>query len=405
MNGIMQNNPQIGVGGVNITDKHKQYVMQVLDSNRLTYGPFTKKFENKFANMHDCKFAIMCSSGTSALRMAVHTLKEIHNWEPETEILIPAITFVATSNVVIQNGLKPVFVDVHPQYYNINPDKIEEKITKNTKAIIPVHLFGMPCEMDKITALAKKHNLKIIEDSCETVCAHFDNKKVGSFGDISCFSTYAAHLVVTGVGGVACTNNPDYAIKIRSLMNHGRDSIYLNIDDDQNKKDKELFKIVDKRFSFESIGYSDRITEMEAALGLAELEQLEENIRKRQTNAQFLHDQLKDLSEFIQLPTIHPKCSHSFMMFPIVVNEKVNRDDLIHFLEARQIETRGMLPLLNQPIYKKLFGDIENQHPAAQNINKKGFYIGCHPNLSQEDITYVARVFKEYFSQNTNLFI
>lgn len=391
---------QIGVGGVHITDKHKEYVMQVLNSGRLTYGPFTKTFEEKFSKLHGCSHAIMCSSGTSALRMALHALKELHGWNDGDEVIVPAVTFVATSNIILQNKLIPVFVDVHKEYYNIDPSKIEEKITQKTRAIIPVHLFGMPSEMDKIVEIAKKHQLKIIQDSCETMFATYETKPLGFYGDILCFSTYAAHIIVTGVGGLCCTNNQEYATKIRSLMNHGRNPVYLNIDDDKTNDKRKLFDIIDKRFTFESIGYSDRITEMEAALGLAELEHIEKNIHTRRSNAQFLLSNLKRFEEYIQLPEILPKAEHSFMMFPIVIkNPSIKKDDLVYYLEENHIETRPMLPLINQPIYQKMYGNLEEKYPIAKHINHNGFYIACHPYLTQEELTYIIDIFAKFFSQ------
>lgn len=396
--GLMKRN--IGVGTVNITAKHRENVLKILENARLTYGPFTKKFEQLFSKAHECSHAVMCSSGTSALRMGIHAFKELHDWNSGDEVLVPAVTFVASSNVVMQNGLKPVFVDVHPKYYNIDPVRIEEKITSRTKAIMPVHLFGMPCDMDKIMAIAQKYGLKVIEDSCETMLAKYKGKSVGSFGDISCFSTYAAHLIVTGVGGIACTNNEQYAVKMRSLMNHGRNPIYLNIDDDNYKSEPELREIVLKRFTFESIGYSDRVTELEAGLGLAELELLPQNISIRQSNAGYLKSKLARFENFLQLPEIHQDCTHSFMMFPIVVKGGIERNELVFFLENHGIETRGMLPLLNQPAYRKLFGDIEREYPVAKMINECGFYIGCHQNLTKADLDYVVGIFEQYFSQN-----
>ncbi len=154
-----------------------------------------------------------------------------------------------------------------------------------------------------------------------------------------------------------------------------------------------------KRFTFESIGYSDRVTELEAGLGLAELELLSGNIAVRQANADYLKSKLKEFEQFLQLPEIHPDCTHSFMMFPIVVNDNVDRNELVLFLEKNGVETRGMLPLLNQPAYKKLFGNIEQEYPVAKKINDCGFYIGCHQNISKNDFDYVFEIFKQYFSQ------
>jgi len=173
---------QIGVGCADINEQDKKNVMQTLETTRLSYGPFSKKFESLFAQIHNTRFAIFCNSGTSALQLALVCLREKEGWKNGDEVLVPALTFVATSNIVIQNQMTPVFVDVDPLAYNMNPDLIEAKITSKTRAIIPAHLFGLPCDMDPILALAKKHKLKIIEDSCETMFVKYKGKPVGSIG-------------------------------------------------------------------------------------------------------------------------------------------------------------------------------------------------------------------------------
>ena len=208
----------IGVGGLKIGSLEKEYVNQVLESNQLSYGLFSEQFEEKFAEMHGCQYAVFCNSGTSALHIAVATLKEKYGWRDGDEILVPSVTFIATSNVVLHNGMKPVFVDVDPQLYNLDPEKLHRHLTSRTRAIIPVHLFGLPASMGPIMDFARAHNLHLIEDSCETMFAHYQNRSVGSFGEISCFSTYIAHLLVTGVGGLATTNDPEVAKTLRSMM-------------------------------------------------------------------------------------------------------------------------------------------------------------------------------------------
>src|SRR3989344_5963540 len=229
----------IAIADLRISKKAKNYVRKALDDNRLSYGKFTEKFETEFAKIHNRKFAILSNSGTSGLQVAVHALKETNNWDDGDEILVPAITFIATSNVVLHNNLKPVFVDVEQDYYCINPLKIEEKITPKTRAIMPVHLFGQSSDMKPILKIAKKYNLKVIEDSCEAMFVKYRNKPVGSYGDISVFSTYVAHIIVTGVGGIVTTDDESLASMIKSLMFHGRDNIYLKIeDDDTNNKIK-----------------------------------------------------------------------------------------------------------------------------------------------------------------------
>lgn len=388
---------RIGVGTVTLSEQAKKNVMEVLETGRLSYGPFLKKLEVEFAKMHHSKFGIVSNSGTSALHVAVQALKELHNWRDGDEVLVPAITFVATSNVVIHNNLKPVFVDVEKEYYGIDPQKIEEKITARTRAIIPVHLFGMSCEMDTIMEIARKHNLKVIEDSCETMYATYNGKRVGSFGDIGCFSTYIAHLLVTGVGGVNTTDNQEYAVKLRSLINHGRDAIYISIDDAKGKSGEELKEIIDARFRFISVGHSFRVTEMEGALGVAQLENLPHIIESRRKNAAYLIKELKKFEHKIQLPKIRPGAEHSFMMFPIVLKQE-KKQKLVEWLEANNIETREMLPLINQPIYQKLFAINEADYPIAKWINESGFYIGCHQDVTREDLTRIIDIFSKYFN-------
>lgn len=384
-----------------ITPRAKQYVNQVLESNRLTYGPFSQKFETAMARAHGSRFAVLVNSGTSALRIAVAALKEKNGWCDGDEIIIPSITFIADLNVITHNGMRPVFVDVHPQEYNIDPAKIEEKITPRTRAILPSHLFGLAADLQPIMDIASRHGLRIIEDACEATFAQYKGRPVGSFGDIGCFSTYQAHILTTGVGGLALTSDPALAVILRSLANHGRDGIYLQIDDDTGKRGEELRQIVQRRFSFIRPGYSFRLTEMEAAIGLAEMEEgvWERLIVPRQRNARMLRSALSPFAAFLQLPSWPPDREHVFMMFPIVVKEpsRVSRDALINHLESHQIETRMMLPLLNQPFVRHQFGELNAQYPAADYLNRNGFYIGCHPSLTTDDIISIGEIFAEFF--------
>ncbi len=388
---------KVSVGTLKISKKAKEYVNQVLDSNRLSYGPFLQKFERDFAAIHGAQFGLTSNSGTSSLQIALQAMKEIHNWQDDDEVLVPAITFVATSNIVIHCRMKPVFVDVEKEYYGIDPELIEQKINSRTRAIIPVHLFGLSCDMDPIIEISNKYNLKIIEDSCETMFVTYKNRPVGTLGDIGCFSTYVAHLLTTGVGGLSITNNKEYAIAMRSLLNHGRDSIYIGMDDNK-KRGVEFKEIIEKRFSFISIGHSFRITEMEGALGLAQLEDWQPMINKRQFNAQYLTNGLKKWQAQFQLPKIRPECTHAFMMFPIVLFNEPKKN-LVHYLEDNGIETRNMLPLINQPIYKKMFNIKEEDYPVAKWINDNGFYVGCHQDLTIQDLDLIIQTIDNYFER------
>lgn len=392
---------QIGVGDASIGKLERKFVLDVLNKERLSYGEYHQKFEHDFAKAHNRKFAMFCNSGTSALQAGLHALKIKYNWKEGDEIIVPALTFVATVNIVLQNGLKPIFVDVDPDYFEIDPSKIEGAITKRTKAIIPVHIGGQPCDMDPILKVAKKHSLKILEDSCETMFAKYKGSPSGSWGEVSCFSTYVAHILITGVGGFATTNDGELAILIKSLFNHGRDSIYLHIDDDKVSDKKTLFNIVSKRFSFEHIGYSYRATELEAAIGYGQIKRYKGFIAKRKRNATYLTKGLSDLEKFLQLPKIRKDTEHVFMFYPIVVKNGVDRNDLVNFLESNLIETRYLLPLLNQPVYRKMFGDIENKYPVSQRLNKNAFYIGCHTGITKKELDYIIKKFHKYF-ENKN---
>ena len=263
-----------------------------------------------------------------------------------------------------------------------------------------VHLFGQVSDIDPILEIAKKYQLLVIEDSCETMFAKYKGRPAGSFGDISCFSTYTAHLIVTGVGGIACTNNKEYSIVLKSLANHGRHPLYLNIDDDKDLDKTSLSNVISKRFYFNRIGYSSRITEMEAALGLAQLERKDQMLAKRYRNANYLIEGLRHLEDHFQLPWWPDHSEHAFMMFPVVIRPEsaVTKEALVNYLEMSNIETRDMLPLINQPIYRQLYGNMEDSYPVAKWINQKGFYIGCHQLLTEHELDYMIDIFGRFFS-------
>lgn len=388
---------QLGVGGLIISPRGKELVNEVLDSNRLSYGPMHERLERMFADIHDVKFSLFTNSGTSALQMALTALKIKYGWQEGDEVIVPAVTFVATANIVIQNGMKPVFVDVEPDTFNINPELIEDAITPRTRCIMPVHLLGLPVDMEPILSIADRYGLKVIEDSCETMFMKYKGKPVGSMGDIGCFSTYVAHFVVTGVGGFCTTNDPELHVTMRSLMNHGRDSIYLSIDDDKDLDSDKLREVVSKRFNFVHVGYSYRCTELEAALGIAQLEEKEFIINNRKKNAKYLTKKMSMLSEFLQLPCESSDREHGFMLYGIVL-KKGSKQQLVNYLEEHHIETRDILPLVNQPVYQKMFGkDLEEKFPVAKHLNRQAFYIGCHHYFTLEDLDYIVEVFKSYF--------
>jgi perosamine synthetase len=358
--------------------KQKKLVKEVLKSGRLTYGDKTRELEKRFAEIHGAKHAIFTSSGTAALKISLHALKDKHGWKDGSEVIIPSVTFVATMNAVLMNNLKPVLVDVRVETANIDPPKVEKAITANTVAILPVHLLGQPADMGEIKKIAKKHKLEVVEDSCETM---FVNKLEGT---TACFSTYVAHLMVTGVGGFILTNDDKLAITMRSMLFHGRDESYLNIDD----KPKEIWK----RFHFPRHGYSDRMTELEAAIGLGDLVNWENMIDKRQYNAKYL---IWELEYYLGFPVIDPH-SHSFMFFPAYAK---NRDELMAHLEKNGIQTRTMMPLISQPITKPY---LKKKYPVAEYIGDYGILLPVHQYLKKKDLDYLIGKIKEFYEGDSN---
>lgn len=394
---------KIGVGYASVTDLEKKYVLDALESQRLSQGKFVAAFEKRFSQMHGQAYGVMCNSGTSALHLSLLALKEYYDWDENTEVLVPAITFIATSNAVLHAGMRPVFVDVDSKSYNMNPNEIEKHISSRTKCIIPVHCFGMPCEMDKIAEIAERYHLTILEDCAEAHFAKINERTVGSFSEISAFSTYVAHTLTTGVGGIMCTNNLELAEILRSLVAHGRACTCERcIASDANQVcKKRMVTNIDRRFMFVRLGYSCRVGELEGALGFAQLERLDEIMNARHNNAEYLIEGLESVESYLQLPR-HPEyIEHTYMMFPMVLTEKVGieRDDFVRYLENNNIETRPMLPLLNQPIYKRIFGNIEDEYPVAKYINSHGFYIGCHHGLTRQELDYQIQIILGFLSK------
>lgn len=377
---------RISVGTFMATEEARRLVCEVLDSGRLSYGPKSKEFEQKFATMHGCEYGVLSNSGTSALLVAIQALAEMYDWKPGDEIIIPALTFVATANVVIQAGFIPVPVDVEPEYYGIDVSKIEAAITRDTRAIIAVHLFGMPCDMFSVKKIADKHHLCLIEDSCETVGATYNKHPVGSWGDVGCFSFYVAHHLVAGVGGMSTTNDPVLAQIMRSLVNHGIDTEELPAGTDYDPT------WLSRKFNFVRVGHSFRVTELEAALGIAALDDWPDQLTKRERRANWLLANLARYS-WLQLPQIRPAATHSWMMFPIVMRHESKHGIRAH-LERCNIETRDMLPLVSQPAYKGLWNP--DDYPVARTIDERGFYIGCHQDLSIADLNDIVQAFDQY---------
>lgn len=390
---------RVNVGELILGTRERFHLQRAIDSDRLSYGPITQEFETSFARLHDTPYACFCNSGTSALQIALCALKEQRGWRDGDEVIVPAVTFVATVNVVLQNGLKPVLVDVEPDTFNIDPGRIADAITSRTRCIMPVHLLGLPADMDPILSLARRRQIAIVEDSCETMFARYKGRAVGSFGDIGCFSTYIAHLLVTGVGGLATTANPDLARLLRSLMNHGRDNICVTVGEDDETHRPRFQETMTRPFRFERVGFSYRCTELEAAIGLAQIEQASAILAARRATAAYFSHELADLSDVLQLPVTPADRDHAFMVYGLVVRNGPAAGLMKH-LEERNIETREMLPLIHQPVYRSWLGpDVGQRYPVAQHLHEHAFYIGCHQFMDDADRRHVVQSIREYFGR------
>jgi dTDP-4-amino-4,6-dideoxygalactose transaminase len=342
-------------------------VIEVLKSGMLAQGQKVKEFEEKVAEYVGVKYAIATSSGTTAL----HTALLAAGIKPGDEVITTPFTFIATANSILYCGAKPVFVDVDEKTFNIDPEKIEEKITEKTKTILPVHLYGQPADMEKILKICESHNLLLIEDAAQALGAEFKGKKVGSFGDCAIFSFYPTKNITTGEGGMVVTNNENIAEKCRKIRNHGE---Y-------------------QRYFVDLVGYNYRMTEVAAAIGLAQFKKLEKFNNKRIRNAKFLTRHLKDIDE-IEVPFVDKRVKHVFHQYTIKTSR---RDELREFLEKKGIQSVVYYPL---PIHKqKIYQDLgyKDSLPVAEELSKKVLSLPIHPNLKKEDLKLIVESIREFF--------
>lgn len=334
-------------------------------------GKFIPEFEERFAQYCGAKYGVATSNGTTALHLALTAL-EIGEGD---EVIVPTLTFIATANAVRYTGAKPVFVDSHPDYWCIDPEKIEEAITPKTKAIIPVHLYGHPCDMDAMMAIAKKHDLYVIEDAAEAHGAEYKGRKVGSFGDISCFSFYGNKIITTGEGGMCLTNDERLTERMRILRDHGMNP--------------------GKRYWHDIIGFNYRMTNMQAAVGVAQLEKLDKFVEKKREIAQWYAEGLKDLEEkgLIKLHPEMPWAKCVYWMYSILIEGgfRISRDELMEKLRKIGIDTRPLFyPIHVMPPYKG-----SEEFPVAEEVSKRGLSLPSAVNLEKESIDWVTSIIGE----------
>lgn len=356
-----------------IAKNAKKYVLDCVNSGWVSSaGAYIEKFEEKFSEFLGVKYSVTTTNGTSALHLAIASL----NIGKGDEVIVPDLTIISCALAVIYTGATPIFVDVEKTTGNIDPKKIEEKITKRTKAIMVVHLYGHPADMDPILSLAKKYNLKVIEDAAEAHGAEYKGKKVGGLGDIGCFSFYANKIITTGEGGMVVTNDKALYEKANLL--------------------KDLAHSKKRRFMHDEIGFNYRMTNMQAALGLAELEEAETYIQKKRKMAEQYIKGLKEVIE-VELPKELDYAKSIYWMFPLLVSRKspIDRNQFRSKLKELGVDTRDFFyPLHEQPILKKL-GFGKGNYPVSSDLSKRGFYIPSGLALLDKEIFYVIEVIKK----------
>jgi len=371
---------RIDFGDLIIGETAKKYLQKAIDKNWVSEGDNVKQFEDDFAKLFGYKHAIATSSGTDADIVACAALYDF-GAERGDEIIVPALSFVATANSILAAGFTPKFVDVELETLNIDPSKIEEAITDRTRAIMVVHTMGKPCEMDAILKIAKKHDLKVIEDACEAHGAMYKGKVVGTIGDMGAFSFYTAHQIVCGEGGMVATNDDMIAEVVRSVKSHGRPSgsIY---------------------FDFQRIGFNSKMNDLEAALGLEGIECFNGFFNTRKSNLYKLLELTKDLSEYLYFIKEEDYEKISPHAFPLVMkDEKYNRDKLYEYLESRGIQCKTLFGSLStQHNAFKFLSDKLGQFPVAEYVGRNGLHFGMHQYISDDDLIYISNALKDYFN-------
>lgn len=396
---------KIPFGTVSITNKSKKLVDKILNSNRVSCGRYTGEFEKKFAELIGTKEAVALSSGTDADALALAVLYDFGAKRGD-EIIVPALSFVATGNAVLQAGFTPVFIDVERDSLNIDPLKIEQVITKKTMAIMPVHLMGKPAEMDTINKIAKKYKLFLIEDAAEAYGAVYKGRNIGTLGDMAAFSLYVAHMITTAEGGMVVTDRADFSEILRSLRSHGRackcEICVLNIASGHCEKRFKYGKNQDIRFIFERVGFSSKMNELEAAIGLGNLEVYPQILKKRRRNLLYMLDKFKTFRPYLYTIEEKPYEQIGPHAFPIVLGEgvKFSRDEFVCFLEKRGIDSRNLFSSMpTQCPGFKFFGYRLGQFPNAEYIGENGLHIGIHQDMGKRELDYVLETVKEFLSK------
>jgi CDP-6-deoxy-D-xylo-4-hexulose-3-dehydrase len=404
---------KIQYSGPSFDDKELVALTDAILDGWFGVGKRANLFEEQFSKLIGQDFGILTNSGSSANLLAISALKS-RQCEKRLvggdEVIVPATAFPTTVNPIIQNNLRPVFVDVEVGKYNIDVDQLEKSISPKTRAIFLIHNLGNPCQMKRIMEIADKHNLLVIEDNCDALGAKYDDKYTGSFGIMSTCSFYVAHHITMGEGGIVLADNEKLATILRSLRDWGRSCtcpVCVVVRDPNaqcSKRFKRQLKFLpngyDGRYLYEEIGYNLKPLEFQAAMGLVQLEKLSGFIAKRNANFAKLYEFFKKYEDFFILPIWEAEAQPSWFAFPLTLQERApfNRQDIIKWYEKCNIETRLLFAgnLILHPAYEsipmRVVGDLKN----ANKIMNDSFFLGVYPGIDEEKMKFILEKTEEF---------
>ena len=379
----------------------------------LTTGRFNEEFEKRLGKFLGVKFVITTNSGSSANLLALSSLTSEQLGEkslkPGDEVITVAAGFPTTVNPILQNNLIPIFIDVQIPSYVIDENLIEENITKKTKAIMIAHTLGNAFNIKKITDIARKHNLWLIEDCCDALGTTYDEKFVGTFGDLSTLSFYPAHHITMGEGGAVLTNNPQLKRIVESFRDWGRDC-YCPTGKSNTCGKRFEWKLgdlpfgYDHKYTYSHVGYNLKITDMQAAIGLAQLDRLPEFIKIRKENFELLYSGLSSFEKFLILPSSSENCKPSWFGFPITVKDNIpfSRESLVNYLTSKLVDTRPIFAgnLIKQPYFKNKIFRTSKTLSNTDKIMNQSFWIGVFPGLSKDMLEYTIKQFETFIMEN-----
>lgn len=356
-----------------IEEEEIKAVNDVLASGMLAQGPRVAKLEEDWAKYCGTKYALAVNSGTAAIHSALFAAGVSEG----DEVITTPFSFIATINPILMLGAKPVLVDIESDSFNIDSTKIESAITAKTKAIVPVHLYGQPADMEDINKVAKKHKLAVIEDACQTIGASYGNKKAGNLGDLGCFSLYATKNIMCGEGGIVTTNSKEQADAIRRFRQHGMNSQYR----------------------YEHLGFNYRMTDLQAAIAIEQLKKVDGLNSKRQLNAERLNKQLKGIEGLIT-PNTHNGRTHVYHQYTIRITDesKVARDKLVDSLRDQGVGAGVYYPKpLHYFDHISKYGYKKGDFPVAEQSAEQVVSLPIHPKVTKKDVDYMAKTIKEIF--------